>query len=131
MTEISTPQCVGGVVGRLAGRIAQLQRQLSNRIHADGDAFAREHGWSIAATAGRLGFGGRLYRDPRFSQHVAAKDSGQSASRPGSADGYHTTQPMQTESRPKLGVENVRIDPRARWLTNSPGASRARDKLES
>ena len=37
---------------------------MSDRLHADGDALARERGWTITTTTGRFGFGGRVYRDP-------------------------------------------------------------------
>jgi hypothetical protein len=60
-----------GVTGRVSAWIARLQRELSDRLHADGDALARERGWTITTTTGRLGFGGRVYRDPRFDQRAA------------------------------------------------------------
>src|SRR5215472_12793037 len=43
------------------------QRELSDRIHAAGDAAARQHGWAITKSSGALGFGARSYRDPRFN----------------------------------------------------------------
>jgi hypothetical protein len=52
--------------------IAGLLRQLSDRIFADGDAFARDNGWQITKTTGRFGFGVRSYRDPRFGPRTAA-----------------------------------------------------------
>jgi hypothetical protein len=55
---------------RPAAWIARLQRQLTDRIFADGDAFAHEHGWEITKTTGRFGFGARSYRDPRFGQRA-------------------------------------------------------------
>ncbi len=84
MTEITARRRVGGMPGRLAVRVARLQRQLSDRMHADGDAFAREHGWAIAETSGRLGFGARVYRDPRFGQHLATAPRGEPPPGPGS-----------------------------------------------
>lgn len=51
---------------------ARLQRQLSDRVFADGDAFARRNGWQITQTTGRSGFSARSYRDPRFGQRAAA-----------------------------------------------------------
>jgi hypothetical protein len=51
--------------------IRRIQERLSNRVHAQGDAFAEQAGWTTTKTAGRLGFGARVYRDPRFSQRQA------------------------------------------------------------
>lgn len=42
------------------------QRELSARVHAGADQRAQDRGWQIAASAGRFGVAGRLYRDPRF-----------------------------------------------------------------
>ncbi|HEY8114623.1 MAG TPA: hypothetical protein VII16_17505 [Actinomycetes bacterium] len=58
------------MAGRLSAWIARRQQQFSDHLHADGDALAREHGWTITTTTGRFGFGGRVYRDPRFD-HLA------------------------------------------------------------
>ena len=46
--------------------ITRVQQRLSDRVHAGGDAFARQAGWTTTRTAGRFGFGARVYRDPRF-----------------------------------------------------------------
>ena len=70
------------VVARLSAAIARWQQRLSRRVHAAGDAAAREHGWTITETRGRLGFSGRVYRDPRF----ATRGSGSAAGLP-PADG--------------------------------------------
>jgi hypothetical protein len=51
--------------------IARLLRQLSDRVFADGDAFARKNGWEITNTTGPFGFGARSYRDPRIGQRAA------------------------------------------------------------
>jgi hypothetical protein len=48
--------------------ITRLQQRLSDRVHARGDAFAQQAGWTTTKTTGRLGFGARVYRDPRFAQ---------------------------------------------------------------
>jgi hypothetical protein len=72
MTEMAARRRVGGMPGCVAARIARLQRQWSDCLHADGDAFAREHGWIITTSTGRLGFGARVYRDPRFGQSAVA-----------------------------------------------------------
>jgi hypothetical protein len=66
MTEIAERRYVSSVTRRLAGWLARLHKQLSDRIFADRDAFAIEHGWEITKTAGWFGFGGRIYRDRRF-----------------------------------------------------------------
>ena len=52
--------------------ITRLQQRLSNRVHAESDAFAEQAGWTTTKTAGRFGFGSRVYRDPRFAQQQAA-----------------------------------------------------------
>jgi hypothetical protein len=52
--------------------IRSVQERLSDRAHAHGDAFAEQAGWATTKTAGRLGFGARVYRDPRFGQRQAA-----------------------------------------------------------
>jgi hypothetical protein len=54
------------VARHVARRIRQWQRRLAARLQA-GDTFARQAGWTITPTA----FGGRIYRDPRFSQLTA------------------------------------------------------------
>ncbi len=51
--------------------IARMQERLSDRVHARGDAFARQAGWTTTRRAGRFGFGARVYRDPRFDQRRA------------------------------------------------------------
>jgi hypothetical protein len=62
---------------------ARLLRQLSDRVFADGDAFARENGWEITKTTGRFGFGVRSYRDPRFGSRTAAAHQGPEYTRRG------------------------------------------------
>jgi hypothetical protein len=51
--------------------ITRLQQRLADRLHAKGDAFAQQAGWTTTTTTGRLGFGARVYRDPRFAQRQA------------------------------------------------------------
>ncbi len=59
--------------------IRRIQQRLADRVHARGDAFAEQAGWATSTTAGRFGFGARVYRDPRFSQrHAAATSAAQS-----------------------------------------------------
>jgi hypothetical protein len=74
MTEAATRRHAHDVPRRLAGWIARLQRQLSDRVFADGDTFACEQGWEITKTTGRFGFSARGYRDPRFGQRATAVD---------------------------------------------------------
>ena len=52
-------------------RLTRLRQQLSDRLWAEDDAFARQAGWTITKTRGRFGLQGRVYRDPRFSQRRA------------------------------------------------------------
>ena len=52
-------------------RLTRLRQQLSDRLWAEDDAFARQAGWTITKTRGRFGVQGRVYRDPRFSQRRA------------------------------------------------------------
>ena len=59
--------------------IRRIQERLSNRVHAQGDAFAEQTGWTTTKTAGRFGFGARVYRDPRFSQRQAPGNGGHPA----------------------------------------------------
>jgi hypothetical protein len=72
MTQTTAPRHAGSVHRRLAGWIARLQQQLSSRLFADSDAFARQHDWTITRTTGRLGFGVRVYRDPRFDDRIGS-----------------------------------------------------------
>jgi hypothetical protein len=53
---------------RVAAWIGRQQEHLGDRIHAAGDALARDTGWTVTRSTGRLGFGSRTYRDPRFDQ---------------------------------------------------------------
>jgi hypothetical protein len=59
-----------------AGWLARLQRRLSDRVFAAGDAFARQNRWQITKTTGRFGFGARSYRDPRFGPRAATARRG-------------------------------------------------------
>lgn len=49
------------------------QQQLSDRVHARDEVLARACGWEVAVGTGRLGFGDRVYRDPRFGQRVVPR----------------------------------------------------------
>ena len=74
MTEITGRKHTVGVLSRLAVRIPRLPRQLSDCVHQDSDALAREHGWSITATTSWFEFGTRVYRDPRFAARMPGAD---------------------------------------------------------
>jgi hypothetical protein len=56
---------------RVAAWIGRQQEHLGDRVHAAGDARARDTGWTVTRSTGRLGFGSRTYRDPRFDQFRA------------------------------------------------------------
>ncbi len=63
--------------------IRRIQGRLSDRVHAEGDAFAEQAGWATTMTVGRFGFGARVYRDPRFGQRQAeATEAAQSIGAP-------------------------------------------------
>jgi hypothetical protein len=75
--------------------ITRTQKRLSDRVHANGDAFAQQTGWTTTHTAGRFGFGARVYRDPRFSQPQpelqAAAQPGRAAETPNAVHPYQPT----------------------------------------
>jgi hypothetical protein len=50
----------------VADWIRGCQQELSDAVHAVGDKRARDHGWEVTNGTGRLGFGARIYWDPRF-----------------------------------------------------------------
>jgi hypothetical protein len=55
-----------GILTRMPAWIGRRQRELSDRVHAAGDEYARQRGWEITKSTGRFGFGARSYRDSRF-----------------------------------------------------------------
>lgn len=63
--------------GRVCAWICRCQRQLSTWVHAAGDERARAHGWQVTETTGRLGLGGRRYRDPRFDHGLGGSPAPQ------------------------------------------------------
>jgi len=65
MTE-TTIRTRFGITARISMWVRRCQRELSARVHAAGDEYARQHGWKITETTGPFGFSGRSYRDPRF-----------------------------------------------------------------
>jgi hypothetical protein len=66
MTYTATAQ--RSPAARISAWIGKRQQELSDRAHASGDKFAAEAGWTVTTATGRLGFGARRYRDPRFDQ---------------------------------------------------------------
>jgi hypothetical protein len=55
-----------GIAARLRFAIAAARDNLSTRLHAGGDAYCSDLGLTVTRETGRLGFGARVYRDPRF-----------------------------------------------------------------
>ena len=55
-----------GILALASAWIGRRQRELSTQIHAAGDERARALGWEVTQSAGKFGFGTRIYRDPRF-----------------------------------------------------------------
>lgn len=72
MTERTASRPAGRMPVRVAAGIARLWRRRSGRLHADGDAFACEHGWITTRTTGRLGLGTRSCWNTRFGQRTVA-----------------------------------------------------------
>ncbi len=56
-----------GIAARISVWVSRRQRELSARVHTAADERARQHGWTVTECTGRLGFGARSYRDPRFN----------------------------------------------------------------
>jgi hypothetical protein len=67
MTQAIRSRHPSRLLSRLAGWAARTLERLSDRIHAGGEAIARQQGWEITRTTGRLGLGTRTYHDPRFT----------------------------------------------------------------
>jgi hypothetical protein len=83
-TDSAAGQHAAGLIRRSSVAIPRLQRQLSDRAQQRGDALARERGWEITTTTGRLGLAVRAYRDPRFAARPRVASRGEPV-------------PMQTE----------------------------------
>lgn len=67
LMTMTTRRKQAGTLARMSASIGQHQQELSDRVHAAADEHARQHGWEITKSTGRLGFGTRTYRDPRFN----------------------------------------------------------------
>jgi hypothetical protein len=74
MTQAITSRHLSRLLSRLAAWAARPLERLSDRIHAGGEAIAREHGWEITRDTGRFGLGVRTYHDPRFTQRALGAD---------------------------------------------------------
>jgi hypothetical protein len=70
MTQAITSRNPSRSLSRLAAWTTRPLERLSDRIHAGGEAIARQHGWEITRASGRLGLGARTYHDPRFTQRA-------------------------------------------------------------
>jgi hypothetical protein len=77
MTQAITSRHPSRLLSRLATWTTRPLERLSDRIHAGGEATARQNGWEITRATGRLGLGARTYHDPRFT-HLAADRGGPS-----------------------------------------------------
>jgi hypothetical protein len=66
---------------RVANWIGAWQQAVSDRAHAEGDAFAAAQGWTVTKSARRCGFGARTYRDPRFDRRAHATAATQNPAR--------------------------------------------------
>ena len=69
MTEITTSQPAARPLAQMLTWIGIRQQNVSDRAHDAGDLLARASGWTVTRATGRLGFGARIYRDPRFDRH--------------------------------------------------------------
>jgi hypothetical protein len=70
MTQAITSRHLSRLLSRLAAWTTRPLERLSDRIHAGGEAIARQHGWEVTRATGRLGLGARTYHDPRFTQRA-------------------------------------------------------------
>jgi hypothetical protein len=70
MTQAVSSRDPSRLLSRLAAWAVRPLERLSDRIHAGGEAIARQHGWEITRATGRLGLGARTYHDPRFTQRA-------------------------------------------------------------
>lgn len=74
--------------GWISSWVRRRQQELSDRIHASGDALAYRQGWQITKSTGQLGFEARSYRDPRFDgQRRGADTAAEQCVVSGRADG--------------------------------------------
>jgi hypothetical protein len=81
MTTSTVADRSARVPGRSLAWLRRWQQQLSDRIHADGDVYARQNGWTVTPVTGRFGFSGRIYRDPRFDQRATVDPARRAALR--------------------------------------------------
>jgi hypothetical protein len=71
VTDITT--CThAGIAARILAWALHYPHALSDQLHAAEDERARQYGWEITKSTGRLGFAARTYRDPRFDGNLPA-----------------------------------------------------------
>ncbi len=100
----------------LAGWLGRRRQQISETVHDADDAYALARDWTVTATAGRLGMGGRTYRDPRFDTRDPAQSQSFSDHGPAQAADAASRQPVRLASA---------IDELARTLGHGRLAERA------
>jgi hypothetical protein len=67
LTKISSLSSEDKTSTSLVGWLARVLRNFGDRLFADADARARQHGWQVTRRNGGLS---RRYRDPRFDSLV-------------------------------------------------------------
>ena len=67
MTKVSSLTSEDKTSTSLVDRLSRLLRNFGDRLFADTDAKARQHGWQVTRRNGGLS---RRYRDPRFDSLV-------------------------------------------------------------
>jgi hypothetical protein len=111
---------ITSLVRRLTGRATEpiaRWRRPPGRLQA-ADTFARQAGW----TSTRTRLGGRIYRDPRFSQLNAIRTPG-----PPDEPAPHaapTRRPLAPSASPQLRAPAGRMEPHARTRWPTAPASR-------
>jgi hypothetical protein len=98
MTQAITPRHPSRLLSRLAAWTTRPLERLSDRLHAGGEAIARQHGWEITRATGRLGLGARTYHDPRFTQQ--ALGTGHSGPGEDTPTARSATRPCRQRHRP-------------------------------
>jgi len=121
MTDI-TIHSGAGIVTRISVWLRRRQGVLSDRVHAAADERACHYGWEILESTGRLGFGARTYRDPRFDGRRRELSHGA-----GRVTGHDDCEASPGVNRPACGLDPaLYVSPereavRAEW----PGDPRA------
>jgi hypothetical protein len=137
LTTETTARRPTGVLTRMSAWIGRRQRELSDRVHAAGDERARSYGWEVIENTGRLGFGGRTYRDPRLDGRQRQLSHGAAQ-----VTGRDRTQVGPGVNRPACGPDvapDVSPDreavlaewPGAPWAETGPGEDQITDWNEA